>query len=260
MLEAQHITVRAGGKVLLEDVSVTLSAGEVLAVIGPNGAGKSTLLKVLSGEIVPERGVVAMEGRRLASWSGRARARVRAVLAQDTVLTFPFTALEVALMGRFPFSNGHYTLRDREIALDALEFLDVNHLSQRLYPTLSGGERQRVQLARVLAQIWEPAAGPRFLLLDEPTTSLDLAHQYRALRGARRFACEQGVATLIVVHDLNLAAQFADRVALLKSGRMVSCDQADVVLTAARIAECFDIDAVIVPHPRREGPLVVVTD
>jgi len=258
MLEARGIGVTIDGKRLLDDVSLTLKPGEVLALIGPNGAGKSTLLKVLSGEIAPHRGSVAMGGKPLASWSARERAQVRAVLAQDTALTFPFTAFEVALMGRYPFSGGHNTLRDREIAREALAYLDVGHLAQRLYPTLSGGERQRVQLARVLAQIWEPAAGRRCLLLDEPTSNLDLAHQYLALRGARRFALEQGVAALIVVHDLNLAAQFADRLVLLKDGRVARTGTPSEVLTAGHLAECFGVDALVMPHPRSSAPLVVL--
>lgn len=258
MLEAQGIGVTVDGQHLLEGVSLALHPGEVLALIGPNGAGKSTLLKVLSGEIAPQRGKVAMGGRPLASWSDLERARVRAVLAQDTVLGFPFTALEVALIGRYPVSGGQTTLRDRAIAREALSYLDVGHLAQRLYPTLSGGERQRVQLARVLAQIWEPQAGPRCLLLDEPTSNLDLAHQLQALRITRRFALEQDVAALVVVHDLNLAAQFADRVALLDDGRLVTCGSPREVLTAPRLAECFAVDALVMPHPRHDVPLVVI--
>jgi iron complex transport system ATP-binding protein len=229
-----------------------------MALIGPNGAGKSTLLRVLSGEIAPSGGEVKMAGRPLQAWTAKERARMRAVLAQDTVLTFPFTAFEVALMGRFPFNGGHATRRDRDIALETLRYVDVAHLATRLYPTLSGGERQRVQLARVLAQLWEPQAGPRYLLLDEPTSSLDLAHQHQALRGARRFAQDHGVAVLAVLHDLNLAAQFANRVALLSRGRLAACDTPRAVLTEARLAECFDVQAVILPHPRLNAPLVVI--
>jgi iron complex transport system ATP-binding protein len=258
MLEARGIGVTIGGKPLLQEVSLALRTGEVVALIGPNGAGKSTLLKALSGEIIPDRGAVSMAGRPLGAWTALERARMRAVLAQDTVLAFPFTAFEVALMGRYPFNGGHATLRDRDIALETLRYLDMAHLAQRLYPTLSGGERQRVQFARVLAQLWEPQAGPRYLLLDEPTSSLDLAHQQQALRGVRRFAQEQGVAALFVAHDLNLAARFAARVALLKDGRLVACDTPAAVLTPARLAECFDVEALVMPHPRHDGPLVVI--
>ena len=258
MLEARDIAVAIGGKRLLDGVSLGLRGGEVLALVGPNGAGKSTLLKVISGELVPSAGSVAMGGRPLQDWPALERARSRGVLAQDTALAFPFTAFEVAQMGRFPFNGGHTTLRDRAIAREALAYADVAHLAQRLYPTLSGGERQRVQLARVLAQIWEPQAGPRCLLLDEPTSSLDLAHQQQALKGARRFALEQGVAALVVLHDLNLAAQYADRIALLHEGRLVACGTPREVLTAQRLAECFAVEAAILAHPRSGAPLVVI--
>jgi iron complex transport system ATP-binding protein len=258
MLEARDIAVTLGAKRLLDGVSLSLRGGEILALVGPNGAGKSTLLKVLSGEIAPSAGSVAMDGRPLAGWPALERARVRAVLAQDSTLAFPFTALEVALMGRYPFNTGHSTRRDRAIAREALAYVDVAHLAQRLYPTLSGGERQRVQLARVLAQIWEPHAGPRCLLLDEPTSGLDLAHQQQALKGARRFALEQGVAALVVLHDLNLAAQYAERIALLHQGRLVTCGSPREVLTAARLAEYFDVEAAILAHPRSGAPLVVI--
>jgi iron complex transport system ATP-binding protein len=258
MLEARDIEVRIGGKALLQSVSLSLEPGEVLGLIGPNGAGKSTLLKVLSGELTPQGGTVAMSGRPLASWSAPERARVRAVLAQDTVLTFPFTAYEIALMGRYPFNNGRATLHDREIAREALRYVDVAHLAQRLYPTLSGGERQRVQLARVLAQIWEPG-GARCLLLDEPTSSLDLAHQHQALQGARRFALEQGVAALVVLHDLNLAARFADRLLLLKDGRTAATGRPADVLTPHHLSGCFGVEALVMTHPRHNVPLVVIS-
>jgi ABC-type hemin transport system ATPase subunit len=182
MLAAHHVTLRVGRKALLNDVSLAFNPGEVLALIGPNGAGKSTLLKAVAGELTPTTGVVELEQKPLAAWSLQERARRRAVLPQHSMLDFPFTVLEVVLLGRSPHGGGA-SVHDHYIARQALAAVEAAHLEQRLYPTLSGGERQRVQLARVLAQIWEPLPDgtARYLLLDEPTASLDLAHQHATL-------------------------------------------------------------------------------
>jgi len=251
--------VRIGAKELLAGVSLELRAGELVAVVGPNGAGKSTLRRVLCGDAEPGDGAVWMNGRPLAAWSLIERARVRAVLPQDSTLNFPFTAFEVVLMGRTPHVRGAESAHDYEIARAALAATEAGHLTERLYPTLSGGERQRVQLARVLAQIWEPPAdGARYLLLDEPTSNLDLAHQHSTLAIARRFA-RAGVGVLVIVHDLNLAAQYADRILMLKDGRVVAAGPPAEVLTQAAIRATFDMPVLITRHPALDCPLVVPT-
>lgn len=257
MIEARGVCVRTGPKVLLEDVWLSVAPGELLAVVGPNGAGKSTLRRVLCGDAEPSAGGVWMGGRALREWPLVERARVRAVMPQDSSLGFPFTALEVVLMGRLPHLEGAESERDYETARAALDAVEARHLEERLYPTLSGGERQRVQLARVLAQIWEPReGGGRYLLLDEPTSSLDLAHQHSTLGVARRFARE-GVAVLVILHDLNLAAQYADRVVMLKGGRVARQGRPSEVFTREAIREVFDVQAVVTRHPSQDCPLVV---
>ena len=257
MLAGRNIHVVLEGNTLLEDVSIEVRPGEVVAVLGPNGAGKSTLLKVLCGDLSPTRGTVSMEGRPLASWDRKASARVRAVLPQQSNLSFPFRVLEVALMGRSPHLSGPETQRDFAIARAALEEAEVDHLEERLYPTLSGGEAQRVHLGRVLAQIWEAVEEtPRYLLLDEPTSSLDLAHQHHTLAVARAFAGRQ-VGVLVVLHDLNLAAQYADRVMLLKEGREVAEGPPGQVLQAETIEAVYGVPITVIPHPHGSCPLVV---
>jgi iron complex transport system ATP-binding protein len=208
-----------------------------------------------------------MCGRALDQWSPIERARVRAVMPQESTLAFPFTVLEVALMGRLPHLRGAEVARDYEVAFLALEAVEARLLAERLYPTLSGGEKQRVQLARVLAQIWEPADSSqrqgeregqreRFLLLDEPTSNLDLAHQHSTLAVARRLAAG-GVGVLVVLHDLNLAAQYGDRIVMLKDGRVAQTGRPHDVLTRETILEVFGVEAVVTAHPLFDCPLVV---
>jgi iron complex transport system ATP-binding protein len=252
---------------LLEGVSLEVRRGEVVAIVGPNGAGKSTLRRALCGEVELSGGEVRMSGRTLAEWTALERARVRAVMPQESTLAFPFTAFEVALMGRLPHLRGAEGARDYEIAFLALEAVEARHLAERLYPTLSGGEKQRVQLARVLAQIWEPTSSDerggkgagereRFLLLDEPTSNLDLAHQHSTLAVARRLAFE-GVGVLVVLHDLNLAAQYGDRIVMLKDGGIAYTGRPHEVLTREAIREVFGVEAVVTAHPSVDCPLVV---
>jgi iron complex transport system ATP-binding protein len=251
MLEAIFATLSLGGRRILDRVSVQINAGEVVALIGPNGAGKSTLLKVLSGELKAERGRVALHGCPLNAWKPRELARYWAVLPQGARLDFSFSVLEVVLLGRSPHLDGWETPEDYDIARAALAAVDALHLEARRFPGLSGGERQRVQLARVLAQIWEaPVPGKaRFLLLDEPTAALDPAHQHLTLELARKLVRAQGIGVLAVLHDLNLASQYADRILLLSAGRLLASGPPEHVFTPLTIAQGFGIRAVVLPHP-----------
>ncbi len=250
MLTAQNITVRIGRKTLLDGVSLALHPGEVLAVVGPNGAGKSSLLKTLSGELAPQVGNVLMNGRPLADWDTRQAARMRGVLPQTSALAFRFSVLEVVSMGRSPHRRSHSHADNEKIAGLALKLTDTEHLAERIYTTLSGGERQRVQLARVLAQIWEPC-GPlhRYLLLDEPTSALDLAHQHAVLAIAHRFAAANAAGVLAILHDLNLAALYADRIAVLHQGRLIAVGPPSQVLNSELIQRIFDYPVTIGRHP-----------
>ncbi|MBN9159950.1 MAG: heme ABC transporter ATP-binding protein [Myxococcales bacterium 68-20] len=255
MITARNVTRHVGGAKTLDDVSIEVPAGSVLALVGPNGAGKSTLLKVLSGEITPTSGEVTMAGKLLSSWSPRERAKMRAVLPQDAALAFPLSAYDVVLLGRLPHEERREPSRDRAIARLSMSATDTLELADRSYPTLSGGERQRVQTSRALAQIWE-GGERRVLLLDEPTSSLDLAHQHATLRCARRLASE-GCAVACVLHDLNLAAQYADRIGVLHRGKLKALGAPADILTAELLEEVFDVRAAVVTHPELSCPLVV---
>lgn len=264
VLSATDITVIRGQRKLVDAVSIHLHAGEVMALMGENGAGKSTLLKVCTGEIQSgggsrgSRGSITLAGKSLAQWKAIECAKLRAVLPQESNVAFQMTATEVVLLGRSPHCNGYPGVADLNIAREALALVDVVHLENRLFPTLSGGERARVMLARVLAQIWTPWRDhPRCLLLDEPTAALDIAHQHRALDIVRTFAREQGIAVLAVIHDLNLALQYADKVALLKGGQLQSYGSPDEVLTPENIAHCFQLPMIRLTHPHSHRPVLI---
>jgi iron complex transport system ATP-binding protein len=209
MIAAESITIVRGGRPLLDRLSMELRHGEVLAVLGPNGAGKSTLLRALSGELRPDGGRVTLEGTPIDRIRPRELARRRAVLPQHASVAFAMTARAVAALGRLPHDG------DGGAVAAALRQAGVAHLADRLYQTLSGGEQQRVHLARVLAQL----AGPEgaYLLLDEPVAALDIAHQL-AICALARPRAQAGIAVLMVLHDVNLAARVADRVLLMRSG------------------------------------------
>ena len=258
MIELRHVSYRVGQKALVDGVDLRLRPGEVLAIVGANGAGKTTLLRLASGEIAPTGGAVHLDRRPLPSFDAERLGRRRAVLPQQSTLAFGFSALEVVLLGRTPHRSTRACSLD--VARGAMRAAGVFHLAARRYPTLSGGEQQRVHLARALAQIWEAPeggeGGARYLLLDEPTASLDLAHQHATLRTARRCA-EAGVGVLAVLHDLNLAAQHADRIAVLHRGRLVAVGPPPDVLTSDVIGLAFDVAVLVTEHPCAACPLVV---
>lgn len=243
MIEARALSITRGSRTVLRELTLSLRPSEVLAVLGPNGSGKSTLLTALAGTLRPDRGGVWLDGQCLKSFSTRELALRRAVLPQQLRIDFPLTALEVALLGRLPHlgPHGQESLRDLEIAEAALARVGARHLAARPYPELSGGEQQRVQIARALTQLRsaEPESA-RYLLVDEPTASQDLAQQQAVLQLLRALSAE-GIGVLVVLHDLNQAAQCADRVALLRSGELVACGEPDAVLTPARIEEVFGV-------------------
>ena len=262
MLEASSLSYRISGKTIVDDVSLQIMPGELMVIVGSNGAGKSTLLNLLTGELFADKGQIRMNDSLLESISLKQRAKIRAVLPQNASLSFPFKVDEVVMMGRSPHKGAGYE-KDQQVVNEVLNIVGASHLKERNYITLSGGERQRVQLARVLVQIWEKkVAGesdqPRYLLLDEPTSALDLAHQHNTLNIARKFAHQEGVGVVAVLHDLNLAALYADKIAMMKAGKILQVGSAKSVLNAALIQQVFDIEVEVVPHPVHQScPLVI---
>jgi iron complex transport system ATP-binding protein len=246
-LRAEGIGVRVGGNRLLDRVTLELQAGEVGVVLGPNGAGKSTLLSVVSGLRAPDEGHVCLGNRLLSQMPAEQQARERAVLPQDTGVAFDFTVQDVVELGRFPHRL-HPAADEAAIARAAMALTEVAHLAHRNVNSLSGGERARAQLARVLAQIWHPLPDgrSRWLLLDEPTAALDLRHQHSTLATVRRWAREQGVGVLAVLHDLNLALRYADRVWVLHRGQLEASGPPAQLLTPALLQQVWRVHARLV--------------
>ncbi len=244
------VTMDAALRPILSSVSVEVHAGDVHALVGPNGAGKSTLFGVLAGDVQPREGSVSLDGRPLASIPARELARLRAVLLQQNAVSFPFTVEEVVRMGRAPWTRTPREEEDDAAVAEALAETEITHLVGRSVSSLSGGERARAALARVLAQ----RCG--ILLLDEPTAALDLKHQEDVLRIARGRAAA-GAAVAVVLHDLNAALAYADRVTLLSEGRVVASGLPADVLTAEAIETVYGQAVDVFAHPVTGVPLVV---
>jgi len=261
MLHLNNVSVDAGRRRLLDIDSLDIWPGEMVGIVGPNGAGKSTLLKVCSGEQIADEGVILLEGTPMSEWSKNKLAQKRAVLPQNSSLMFEFSAFDVVLMGRCPFNYGAFNKSDKVIVEQVMKITDTVHLAEQSYPVLSGGEKQRVQLARVLAQIWrEDKKIPRYLMLDEPTSALDIAHQHQTLAIAKRFTIEQNVASIVILHDLNLAAQYVDRLVILKAGKVVTFGSPRQVLNEQTVEDVFQHPVSVVDHPELlDTPLVVTS-
>jgi iron complex transport system ATP-binding protein len=243
VFELRGVGMRYGTAEVLVDVDLTLGPGQLTAVVGPNGAGKSTLLGVVAGLRAHYLGECRFDGVEVAKWNRREFARRVSFVPQATRVEFPFTAEEFAMMGRAPHAAGLVeTEHDRQTVSDAMRATDTLHLRARDFRSLSGGEQQRVILAAALAQ------SPEALLLDEPTTYLDLRHQvglYRILRGL----CDRGVLVAAVTHDLNLAAAYADRVVVLSAGRVVADGPPAEAFHPDRIRAVFDVPADLLETP-----------
>lgn len=247
---AQGISVRIGNATLVASASLEISYGELVALVGPNGAGKTTMLSVLAGDRNPTSGMVTIDGRAPSEWGAAALARRRAVLTQENQVSFPFRVREVVAMGRTPWRGTEYSHEDDEAIAAALLECDVLHLAHRTFTSLSGGERARVSLARVLAQR-TPA-----VLLDEPTASLDLRHQEDVLTIARRLA-DSGTAVGVVLHDLSLAAAYADRIAVMEKGRVAAVGTPAQVMEPELLERVYGIGVRVVRDAESVAPIII---
>jgi iron complex transport system ATP-binding protein len=239
--QLENVGVRIEEARILQDISIDLAASEMTAIVGPNGAGKSTLMSVLCGVRREYEGRCLLDGRDISAWRKPELARRMAFIPQMVRLEFPFTAEQVVFMGRTPYCHGLFeSPADREAVHQAMQLTDSLAFARRSFQTLSGGERQRIVLAGALAQ------QPKVLLLDEPTTFLDLRHQIATYSLLRRLARE-GMAVIAVTHDLNLASSYADRIVVLSQGGIAAAGSAREVLTTDLVREVFEVDVAIRP-------------
>ncbi len=256
-LEARDIRFSyPGSEELLAGVDLQVAKGEILVLIGPNGSGKTTLMNILAWSQKPRAGRVLVEGRSVSAMTSRERARAIAMVPQEPTMAFPFSVLEIALMGRSPYL-GRWTMegrRDHELAGDALEMTGLSHLAGRRFHDLSGGEKQRAMIAKALTQ------NSRILLLDEPTSFLDLKHQVEIYELVRKLADQRGLAVVVVSHDLNLAAVFADRMAVLAKGGIAASGDSSEVMDPELLSAVFDTPLGRTLHDSRgKTPLIFAT-
>ena len=260
MISAKGITVSVGDKNLISNISLEIGPGEVVAMVGANGAGKSTSLKVLCGELVPNAGIIELNGKELNEWSAVERAQQMAVLPQSSSLSFGLRVEEIVALGRLPMEGLVTKAEDQRIIEEAMQRTDISHLASRSYTTLSGGEKLRTHLSRAIAQILGPKSDTqKILLLDEPTSSLDLNHQLRVLEIVRELA-QEGVGVFAILHDLNLAARFADRLYVLKNGVCLEEGTVSAVLTPELLREGFGLKAKMVEVDGLSHPIVCVLE
>jgi iron complex transport system ATP-binding protein len=254
MIRLKNVSYKAGKKLLLDDISLEVRQGELLTIIGANGAGKSTLMTLLSGDEKAHTGKIWFEDKPINTISSGILATRRAVLSQHNTVSVSFSVEEIILMGRYP----HFQLKPAQIDIKIVESVmqdtGVSHLAQRDYTTLSGGEQQRVQLARVMAQIHNVQGA--YLFLDEPTNGLDLLYQQQILSTARQMA-DKGYGVVAILHDINFASRYSDRVMILKAGRLLAIGTANEVINAHNVQEAFNIKMMLFNPEGSKSPFVV---
>lgn len=257
MIEATGISVTIDRHSILHNVDLRALPGEITVIVGPNGSGKSTLLKAICGDLA-HAGAVSINGRPTASMKAWEAASLRAVLPQSTVLSFPFTVREVVKIGMTAGRSGARLDELDRLPELALQRVDLAGYSGRFYSELSGGEQQRVQLARTLCQVWTPTLDgqPRYLLLDEPVSSLDVRHQIAVMQVARTFAAAGG-GVVAILHDLNLTAMFADRVLVLSGGRVHDFGRPAEAITDGMLREVFEVALRVGATPVGDVPFVL---
>lgn len=256
-IEVKNLHIHANNTDIVSGVSFLAPAKAITTIIGANGAGKSTLLKAIVGDIQITSGEVHLHQEHIdPKTTNQQRARSLAFLPQLSLLNFPYTVDEVVKLGRIPHETGE--LLDSNIIKECLDIVEMSDFSERLYPQLSGGEKQRVQLARVLAQIWrdQDALSSRILLLDEPNTSLDLGHQQMLMKFLQDFV-QQDVAVLMVLHNLNTAANYSDQLIAMNHGKIVTYGSPEEVMQPHLIHELFGVNSKIMTNPATGKPIIL---
>lgn len=255
MLKVTDISYRHKELSILKDINFSVKPGELIAIIGPNGAGKSTLLSYISNELKTKKNQVVFKDKPIEKWSVSELPKHKSKFSQQQAADISLSVEEVVLMGRYPYFNGEPKTTDYKVIKQWMNATEIWHLRERLYEHLSGGEKQRVHLARVLSQI-DNDFEQKLLLMDEPLNNLDVSHQFRILDLVKK-QTQQGNAAIIVIHDINLAAQFADKILLLKKGNLAAFDKVENVLKEEIISDAYDFPCVITKNPINNQPLIL---
>ena len=253
MLRVEKLTYEVKGRKLLKDISFQLRKGEVLALLGANGVGKSTLMGLLSGDKKPQSGTISLNGQLIASYDPQELSKCRAMLSQQQQISLAFKVREIVMMGRYPHFRSNPAVRDTEVVEEVMQLCGVSDFADRIFLSLSGGEQQRVQLARILAQIWDNPNS--LLLLDEPISALDLHYQQKVLAIAKALS-RRGLMVVLVVHDVNFAAMYADRILMLKHGRKLFDGSPMEVLNTKDIYTVFSVETTVELNAKTLKPYV----
>lgn len=254
MIKAHQINYKHGEFHILNGVDVSLEYGEFLAIVGPNGAGKSSLLSVLANEVKSNQKIV-FKNKNINDWEVQELSKHKAKFSQHNSNDIPLEVQDVVMMGRYPYFDAQPRQEDHDAMNSMMQETDVFHLKEREYNTLSGGEKQRVHLSRVLAQLQNEIAH-KLVFLDEPLNNLDVKHQYKALETIKNFT-KKANSAIVVLHDLNLAAQYADKILLMKSGRVAAYGSPEEVFTAENISEAYNFPCTICGHPITNNPMII---
>jgi len=254
MIKAQQISYKHKEFHILDAVDVSLGYGEFLAIVGPNGAGKSSLLSVLANEVKSKQEIL-FKDKNISDWHVQELSKHKAKFSQHNSNDIPLEVKDVVMMGRYPYFDAQPRQEDHEAMNNMMYETDVYHLKDREYNTLSGGEKQRVHLSRVMAQL-QNEIEKKLVFLDEPLNNLDIKHQYKALEIIKKFT-ENSNSAIVVLHDLNLAAQFADKILLMKSGKVAAYGTPTEVFTAENISKAYNFPCTICDHPITNNPMII---
>lgn len=254
MIKAHQITYKHKEFHILDSVDIQLEYGEFLAIVGPNGAGKSSLLSVLANEVKSKQQIL-FKDKNISDWPVKELSKHKAKFSQHNSNDIPLEVKDVVMMGRYPYFDAQPKQEDHEAMNKMMYETDVFHLKGREYNTLSGGEKQRVHLSRVMAQLQNEIAH-KLIFLDEPLNNLDVKHQYKALEIIKNFT-KKANSAVVVLHDLNLAAQYADKILLMKSGRVAAYGTPEEVFTAEKISEAYNFPCTVCDHPITHNPMII---
>ena len=255
LLEIKSIFFKIKDKVILDDISLHIKSGDMVSIIGPNGSGKTTMLKAISNEISITDGEINFINKNISDWDLNDFANKKAVLSQSNNLVFPFSVIDIVKMGRFPLKNKGNQIEENNLCKKILNIFDLDDYVNQNYITLSGGEKQRVQLARVIAQIWSDDYSKKILILDEPTSYLDIKHQHSLFQFLKELN-KKGLTIIMVLHDLNHALLNSNKIAVLKDSKLISFGETKNIITEELIKKVFEIDLKLINYKGSDTPII----